>query len=140
MHMHMTWQADGFTYERAAIAKWLEDHDTSPKTGAKLESKALFPNQSLRAIIREFQEAQAQAQEAQAQAQEAQAQASQAQTAAVQQHQQPAWAVFLEPQAPSPPEASTAAVGGSSGVPEARGGRDGRGVGGRGGQGAERGA
>ena len=120
------WQADGFTYERAAIAKWLEDHDTSPKTGARLEFKALFPNQSLRAIIREFQEAQAQAQEAQAQAQEAQAQASQAQTAAVQQHQQPAWAVFLEPQAPPPPEASTAAAGGSSGVPTERGGRGGR--------------
>ena len=116
------WQADGFTYEREAIEKWLEDHDTSPKTGARLASKMLFPVHGLRAMIREFQEAQAQAQEAQ--------------TAAAQHQQQPAWAVFLEPQAPSPPEASTAAAGGSSGVPEARGGRGGRGVGGRGGRGA----
>ena len=47
------WQADGFTYERKAIEKWLEDHDTSPKTGARLASKMLFPNQGLRAILRE---------------------------------------------------------------------------------------
>ena len=60
------WQEDGFTYERKAIEKWLEDHDTSPKTGATLASKALIPVHSLRAIIREFQETQAQAQEAQA--------------------------------------------------------------------------
>ena len=121
------WQEDGFTYERKAITKWLEDHDTSPKTGAKLDFKLLFPVHGLRAIIREFQEAQAQAQEAQAQA------------SAAQHQQQPAWAVFLEPQAPSPPEASTAAAGGSSGVPEARGGRRGRRVGGRGVRGVERG-
>ena len=117
-------QADGFTYERAAISKWLEDHNTSPNTGAPLEFKMLIPNQSLRSMIREFQERQAQASQAQASAAP---------------HQQPAWAVFLEPQAPSPPEASTAAVGGSSGVPTERGGRGGRGVGGRGGRGAERG-
>ena len=48
------WQEDGFTYERKAITKWLEDHDTSPKTGARLASKMLFPNQSLRSMIREF--------------------------------------------------------------------------------------
>ena len=47
---------DGFTYERAAITEWLRTKDTSPKTGAKLESKALFPNHSLRIVIRRFTE------------------------------------------------------------------------------------
>ena len=32
------------------------DHDTSPRTGAKLEMKALFPCTSLRIIIRKFVE------------------------------------------------------------------------------------
>ena len=32
---------DGFTYERAAITEWLRTNDTSPFTGAKLESKML---------------------------------------------------------------------------------------------------
>ena len=48
--------SDGFTYERAAIAQWLETHNTSPKTGAPLELKALFPNTSLRITIRKFVE------------------------------------------------------------------------------------
>ena len=48
---------DGFTYERAAITEWLRTKDTSPKTGATLESKALIPNYSLRSIIRAFHEA-----------------------------------------------------------------------------------
>ena len=47
--------SDGFTYERAAIAQWLESHDTSPKTGATLESKMLFPNTSLRITIRDYE-------------------------------------------------------------------------------------
>ena len=55
------WQTDGFTYEREAISAWLKDHDTSPKTGVPLESTALIPNHSLRAIISGFQEAQSQA-------------------------------------------------------------------------------
>ena len=50
---------DGFTYERAAITEWLCTKDTSPKTGAKLESKALIPNHSLRSVIRSFVEASA---------------------------------------------------------------------------------
>ena len=49
--------ADGFTYERAAITEWLRTKDTSPKTGATLESKALIPNHSLRSMIRAFNEA-----------------------------------------------------------------------------------
>ena len=48
---------DGFTYERAAIMEWLRTKDTSPKTGATLESKALIPNHSLRSMIRAFNEA-----------------------------------------------------------------------------------
>ena len=48
---------DGFTYERAAITEWLRTKDTSPKTGATLESKALIPNYNLRSIIRAFNEA-----------------------------------------------------------------------------------
>ena len=50
---------DGFTYERAAITEWLRTKDTSPKTGATLESKALIPNHSLRSMIRSFVEARA---------------------------------------------------------------------------------
>ena len=50
---------DGFTYERAAITEWLRTKDTSPKTGATLESKALIPIHSLRNMIRSFVEARA---------------------------------------------------------------------------------
>jgi hypothetical protein len=50
---------DGFTYERAAITEWLRTKDTSPKTGATLESKALIPIHSLRSVIRRFVEARA---------------------------------------------------------------------------------
>ena len=49
--------ADGFTYERTAISEWLRTKDTSPFTGATLESKFLFPNYSLRNVIRSFVEA-----------------------------------------------------------------------------------
>ena len=49
--------SDGFTYERAAITEWLRTKDTSPKTGAKLESTTLIPNHSLRSMIRAFNEA-----------------------------------------------------------------------------------
>ena len=49
--------ADGFTYEREAITEWLRTRDTSPFTGATLESKSLFPNYSLRSMIRNFVEA-----------------------------------------------------------------------------------
>ena len=48
---------DGFTYERAAITEWLRTKDTSPFTGATLESKALIPNLALRSMIRSFVEA-----------------------------------------------------------------------------------
>ena len=44
--------SDGFTYERTAITKWLRTKDTSPSTGAMLESKTLIPNFLARSIIR----------------------------------------------------------------------------------------
>ena len=46
--------SDGFTYERTAITEWLLTKDTSPRTGATLESKTLIPNLSLRSMIRAF--------------------------------------------------------------------------------------
>lgn len=44
---------DGHTYERAAIERWLTDHQTSPLTNAPLVSKHLVPNLRLRAIAEE---------------------------------------------------------------------------------------
>lgn len=35
---------DGITYERAAIESWFKNHDTSPLTNLKLNSKHLIPN------------------------------------------------------------------------------------------------
>ena len=48
---------DGFTYERAAITEWLRTKNTSPKTGATLESKMLIPNHLVRSILLAFNEA-----------------------------------------------------------------------------------
>lgn len=45
---------DGHTFEREAIAKWLEQHSTSPLTGLRLASKALTPNHSLRSLAEAF--------------------------------------------------------------------------------------
>ena len=44
--------ADGHSYERTAIAAWLETHDTSPKTNEPLAHKQLVPNTTLRNLIR----------------------------------------------------------------------------------------
>ena len=43
--------ADGITYERSAITDWLALHSTSPTTNEPMDSKALFPNVSIRAQI-----------------------------------------------------------------------------------------
>jgi len=43
--------ADGFTYERTAITEWLRTNDTSPSTGAKLTSKSLIPNITVRCLL-----------------------------------------------------------------------------------------
>jgi len=45
---------DGQTYERKAIEQWFATKQTSPATGARLESKTLTPNYALRSIIQEF--------------------------------------------------------------------------------------
>ena len=47
---------DGHTYERSAIEQWLETHNTSPATGAALESKQLIPCHRLRSLIQDFHE------------------------------------------------------------------------------------
>ena len=46
--------ADGHTYERSAIERWLRTHDTSPSTGARLANKQLAPAIALGQLIREF--------------------------------------------------------------------------------------
>lgn len=43
----------GNTYERAAIERWLAEHDSDPLTNARLRSKALAPNNALRSMIME---------------------------------------------------------------------------------------
>ena len=48
--------ADGHTYERAAIERWLAGNDTSPTTGVQLPNKNLTPNRALRNSIDEWQE------------------------------------------------------------------------------------
>ena len=50
--------ADGHAYERSAIERWLTTKSTSPLTGEALEYTGLFPNHSLRRMIRAWQEAQ----------------------------------------------------------------------------------
>eukprot|EP01036_Dinobryon_divergens_P028336 gene28335-37268_t len=50
--------ADGTTYERICIERWLENHDTSPKTNQILPSKALIPNYSIRNCIHKLAKAQ----------------------------------------------------------------------------------
>ena len=45
--------ADGHTYERAAIARWLTTSDKSPLTGEILAHKELVPNYMLLSSLRE---------------------------------------------------------------------------------------
>ncbi|KAK9809032.1 hypothetical protein WJX72_008192 [[Myrmecia] bisecta] len=44
--------ADGYTYERSAIEKWLRTSNTSPQTNMLLEDKHLRPNNSIRIMCR----------------------------------------------------------------------------------------
>ena len=46
--------SDGFTYDRRAITEWLRTKDTSPSTGAKLESKRLIPNITVRCLLQDL--------------------------------------------------------------------------------------
>mmetsp|Transcript_47909 Transcript_47909/g.154961 ORF Transcript_47909/g.154961 Transcript_47909/m.154961 type:complete len:631 (-) Transcript_47909:91-1983(-) len=43
--------ADGHTFERAAIERWLASHDTCPLTGLRLAHKLLTPNHALRTLL-----------------------------------------------------------------------------------------
>ena len=47
--------ADGHSYERAAITKWLKKNQKSPMTGKKLTNKKLTPNITLRKMIEALQ-------------------------------------------------------------------------------------
>jgi hypothetical protein len=46
--------ADGHSYERASIERWLATKSTSPRTGAQLPNKVLIPNHALRNSIEEW--------------------------------------------------------------------------------------
>merc|ERR550534_3451732 len=46
--------ADGHTYERRHIERWLEGHVTSPVSGLALRQKDVFPNHALRNAIEEY--------------------------------------------------------------------------------------
>eukprot|EP00040_Diaphanoeca_grandis_P005169 m.31651 g.31651 ORF g.31651 m.31651 type:complete len:271 (+) comp16497_c0_seq1:299-1111(+) len=49
--------ADGHTYEREMISEWFRrGKNTSPMTGAKIQSTILTPNQCLRSLISDFKE------------------------------------------------------------------------------------
>ena len=45
---------DGQTYEKDAIEEWLRTNNTSPLTGARLQTKTLTPNHSLRNAIQDY--------------------------------------------------------------------------------------
>ena len=55
--------ADGHSYERSAIERWLLDHNTSPKTNMALPHKMLIPNHALRGAVTEWREKQRQKQQ-----------------------------------------------------------------------------
>ena len=46
--------ADGHSFERAAIERWLASSDVSPLTGLRLANKTLTPNHGLRSLARAF--------------------------------------------------------------------------------------
>ena len=46
--------ADGHSYERTAITKWLKDHGTSPSTNLPLVHRRLVSNHNLRGAIDSF--------------------------------------------------------------------------------------
>lgn len=46
--------ADGYTYDRKAIEKWLQENDNSPMTNMALPHKNLIPNYALVSAILEW--------------------------------------------------------------------------------------
>lgn len=45
--------ADGYTYEKTAIEKWFQEHDTSPMTGEVI-STVLYPNMGMKDLVEFF--------------------------------------------------------------------------------------
>ena len=54
-HNYLVIAADGFTYERSAIEKWLHKNDRSPMTNQKLPNKNLSENIVIKQIINAIQ-------------------------------------------------------------------------------------
>ena len=48
--------ADGFTYERHAIERWLRSSDRSPSTNLPLPHRGVVPNLGLRSAISEWRQ------------------------------------------------------------------------------------
>lgn len=48
--------ADGHTYEKIEMERWLQTHETSPLTNEKLPHKTLIANHNLRGQIRSFED------------------------------------------------------------------------------------
>jgi hypothetical protein len=46
--------ADGHSYERSYISRWLDEHSTSPVNGLELPQKDMFPNHALRNAVEEY--------------------------------------------------------------------------------------
>ena len=46
--------ADGHTYERRAIKRWIKNEGTSPMTRARISDKSVIPNQALKQVIEAF--------------------------------------------------------------------------------------
>ena len=51
LSIFVTTMQDGFSYERSAIATWLQRSELSPMTNQRLEHKGLVPNRALRNLI-----------------------------------------------------------------------------------------
>jgi len=50
--------SDGHSYERSAISRWLENHNTSPKTNLPVRTRELIPNLDLKRAIQQHRERQ----------------------------------------------------------------------------------
>ena len=46
--------ADGHTYEREALLRWLKGSNNSPATGAPLANRTIIPNYCVKMLIREL--------------------------------------------------------------------------------------
>ncbi len=46
--------ADGITYNRSTISRWLLTHDTSPLLNTRMPHSALRPNEPLRMYVQQY--------------------------------------------------------------------------------------